>query len=497
MLRKNRISLLLAALLTGACHGSTQQQPLRVVVMSEQGDGPAALDTLLRAATAEGLVSLDDEGKVVPGLAERWIVADEGRGYIFRLRDSAWKDGTRLSGETAKLALRRAIAAQKGSALGQDLAIIEDIRAMAGRVIEIRLNQPMPNFLQLLAQPELGLLHREEGAGPMRLKREKGLDWLTPVSPDVLGLPMPEGWASSVRPLAVRMMGAQQGVEQLATGQVDVLLGGRLTDLPPVQRGLLSEGRARVDLAPGLFGLMVERPNDFLSVPTNRSALAMAIDRAALAGAMGVPGWSVTTRLISPGIGEVQIGERWADMDMDQRRAVAGERVAVWLKARRAMQRPPNEERDESRNKAGDGLDLTLAMPAGAGSDILFTRLAQDLSKIGLRLHRVGPRQSADMRLIDEVARYPSPMWFFNQLHCGLGHACVPGVDELVAQARSVEAALVPALYAEAEREALDANWFIPLGQPVRWTMAGKALPGLTPNTYGVHPFYPLSTGGR
>lgn len=483
MPRKNRISMMLAALLAGACHGSTQQQPLRVVMVGESGETPAMADNALRAATTEGLVSLDEEGKVVPGLAERWIVADEGRGYIFRLRDSAWKDGTKLSGETARQALRRAIAAQKDTALGQDLAIVEDIRAMAGRVIEIRLAQPMPDFLQLLAQPELGLEHRGEGAGPMRLKHMDGLDWLTPISPDARGLPMPEGWAATVRPLAVRRMSAAKAVAELAAGQADVVLGGRLTDLAPVQRGLLNQRAVRFDLAPGLFGLVVERDTGFLAVSTNRAALAMALDRAALVAAMGVPGWTGMTRLISPGIGEVQIAERWADMDMEQRRAVARERVAVWIKARNA-----------AAETQGDGLDLTLAMPAGAGGDIMFGRLAGDLAAIGLRLRRVPWRESADLRLLDEVARYPAPVWFFHQLHCGLRKTCSPNVDQLVAQAGNVDSYLTPALYAEAERETLDANLFIPLGLPVRWTLAGNGLRGLVPNPRAVHPFYPLSS---
>ncbi|MBN9145927.1 MAG: hypothetical protein BGP00_16205 [Novosphingobium sp. 63-713] len=494
MLRRNRISILMAALLAAACHGSAQQQPLRVVMVNDSG--PAALDRELRAATAEGLVSLDEEGKVVPGLAERWIVADEGRGYIFRLRDSAWPDGTKLSGETARQALRRAIAAQKGRALGQDLTIIEDIRAMAGRVIEIRLAQPMPNFLQLLAQPELGLEHRGQGAGPMRRKHVEGLDWLTPISPDARGLPMPEGWAATMRPLSIRAMGGEKAVADLLGGQVDVVLGGRITDLPLIQRGLLGQRAARFDVTPGLFGLLVEKGSGFLAVPTNRAALAMVIDRAALVNALGmqaggIPGWSPTTRLISPGIGEVQLPERWTDMDMDHRRAVAVERVAVWSKARAPTARP----------EEGDGLELRIAMPGGAGSNVLFSRLAQDVAAIGLRLRRVGMGESADLRVIDEVARYPSPVWFFNQLHCGVHSVCTPDVDHLVAQAWNVEASLAPALYAEAEREVMEANLFIPLALPVRWTMigrgAGNGLRGLVPNAYGVHPFYPLADGAR
>lgn len=492
MPRKNRISLLLAALLVGACHGSAEQQPLRVAMLNDAG--PDALQNALRAATAEGLVRLDEEGKVIPGLAERWIVADEGQSYIFRLRDSTWPDGSRLSGETARQALRRAMAAQKGTALGQDLAIIEDIRAMAGRVVEIRLAQPMPNFLPLLAQPELGLEHRGQGAGPMRRKHESTLDWLTAIPPDARGEPMPEGWAASVRPLAIRAMPGAQAVAQLAAGKLDVVLGGRVTDLPPIQRGLLGQRAARFDMAPGLFGLLVEKEGPFLSVPSNRAALAMVIDRAGMVNALGVPGWTATTRLISPGIGEVQIGERWADMDMDQRRAAAAQRVAVWLKARKAAAKPGDAAQAAA---GGDGLELRLAMPGGAGSQILFDRLAQDLGAIGLRLRRVGLNEAADLRLIDEVARYPDPVWFFNQLHCGVRPVCDADVDHLIAQSGHVEAPLVPALYAEAEREVLDANLFIPLAQPVRWTMAGAALRGLTPNPRGIHPLFPLSGAAR
>src|SRR5690606_41450711 len=43
------------------------------------------------------------------------------------------------------------------SSLGLDLAPISEVRAMAGRVIEIRLSNPVPMLLQLLAQPELTL----------------------------------------------------------------------------------------------------------------------------------------------------------------------------------------------------------------------------------------------------------------------------------------------------------------------------------------------------
>ena len=46
----------------------------------------------MRAATTEGLVGLDAEGQVIPALADRWIVTDDGRSFIFRLRDGTWPE---------------------------------------------------------------------------------------------------------------------------------------------------------------------------------------------------------------------------------------------------------------------------------------------------------------------------------------------------------------------------------------------------------------------
>ena len=42
----------------------------------------------VRAATHAGLVALNEAGEVVPALADRWIVTDDGRSFIFRLREA-------------------------------------------------------------------------------------------------------------------------------------------------------------------------------------------------------------------------------------------------------------------------------------------------------------------------------------------------------------------------------------------------------------------------
>src|SRR3546814_15335159 len=74
-----------------------------------------------------------------------------------------------------------------GTTLGLDLAKINDVRAMTGKVIEIKLTGPMPDFLRLLAQPEMGLVRDGKGLGPMQGAREGGGDIvvLTALPPDM------------------------------------------------------------------------------------------------------------------------------------------------------------------------------------------------------------------------------------------------------------------------------------------------------------------------
>src|SRR3569623_625659 len=101
----------------------------------------------------------------------------------------------------------------QGTALALDLAPISDVRAMAGRVVEIDLKAPMPDFLRLLAQPELALSRRELPTGPMVLQRrtDKGriLTELTFKPPEMRGLPQQNIWQRQVRPLASQALGAK------------------------------------------------------------------------------------------------------------------------------------------------------------------------------------------------------------------------------------------------------------------------------------------------
>lgn len=467
----------------GACN-SASDRAVEAVVIGEPGSlfvsGPRLplAAQLVRSSTVEGLVGFDERGRVVPALADRWIVTDDGLSYIFRLRDGTWPDKTPLTGDSARTALIQAIAALRGTALAQDLAGIVEVRAMAGRVVEIRLRQQQPDFLQLLAQPELGLARKGRGAGPMRLKREKGSVLLTPIAPEDRGLPQVEDWAERSRKLRLSALPAERAISRFNAGEADVVLGGRLADFPRLDASGVSRGAIRLDPVAGLFGLAVVAPQGFLAAAENREAIAMAIDRDALAIALNVGGWTATTRIVNPGAGDDNgtVGERWPGEGLAERRATAAARVARWSADKGQPQ-------------------LRIALPSGPGSDLLFTRLRNDLEAIGIASRKVAENAPADMRLVDTVARYPRAGWFLNQLSCtNVRTLCSAAADRLAAQALAeTDPARRADLFAQAEAQLTIANSFIPFGVPIRWSLISGGTTGFMPNPWNVHPLLPLA----
>lgn len=438
---------------------------------------------LINASLGEGLVTFDADGKVVPALADRWIVTDEGQSYIFRLRGAPWGDGGEMTAESVRNALRAAIAALKDTPKGAPFDAVDDIRAMTARVIEIRLNRPVPDFLSLLAQNELVLAHRGHYAGPMTLRRDGKVAILTPVPPEKRGLPAVDGWQAMVHPLRLSVMSGAAAASVFYAGQADVVLGGTFADLPTPPPRVLGKQPLRFDPVMGLFGLAVENEDGLLGNAGNREALSMAIDRVALAAQIGPPGWATTTRIIAPG-SEADTGlvpERWTDYDLAGRRTLAARRIAEWAKV------------------SGQVPQLRVALPSGAGADALASRLSQDFATIGVHVLRVGMRGPADLRLIDEVDGEPSATWFLGRFSCALRpKVCSIKADQLLASAlEASDANAARPLFAQAERELEAENVFLPLGAPVRWSLVAGDVSGFALNRWAIHPLLPLALHAR
>lgn len=484
---------LVVALLSGC--GARRRGPLPVALAGDETAFQTAATAhltpagqVLRAATVEGLVGFDAEGRVVPAIAERWIVTDDGLGYIFRLREGTWPDGSPIDAASVVSALRRARANLANTALGLDLAPIDEIRVMTDRVVEIDLVAPLPDLLTLLAQPEMGLPRARLGSGPLGLRREGGQALLSPIPPEKRGLAPVENFARSVRPLRLEVMPMERAVQRFNDGLVDVALGGTIDTLPLAGTTMLSRGNVQLDPVAGLFGIQVVDAGGFLADPLRREALALAIDRDGIVGAFSIGGWQPTTRLIPGDVPEdagmdpsTSPGERWLGTTLDQRRALARQRVQAWI----ASGQPAPV--------------LRLAMPDGPGSRLVFDRLLGDFAQIGVRLERVGLEDRAQLRLVDSVARYGRAAWFLDQVACTVEPAgCSAQADALAAQARAERDGRVRAiLLGQAAAAAIAANGYLPIARPLRWSLVRSGVGGFAPNPWGWHALPPLTMVSR
>jgi ABC-type transport system substrate-binding protein len=438
----------------------------------------------VRAATRSGMVALNQQGEVIPALADRWNVIEDGSVFVFRLREGSWPNGEELTADSVRRALDRSIRNLRGTSLGLDLSPIDDVRAMAGRVVEIRLSSPMPDLLRLLAQPELGLVNGEGETGPLELEREDSGAILTLRPPEQRGLPLDEDWQDFARPIRVHALGPEQAMERFANGEIEVVLGGTLGNFPLADTGPLSRGTVRVDPAYGLFGLQVLRARGVLATPELREAFAMAIDRRELMAPFNLGGWVATTRIVAPDLpADPRINdERWQDLSVEQRRSEAAARFSAW----------------RSRNTAEEnaaGMTLTVDIGNGPGLEILLAGLVRQFAPLGITVTRAADGEAADLLLVDRLARYAAPMWFLNQFNCLLERGlCSEEADISASEALDETNPEIRAgLLAQAEGALMRENAYIPIGTPLRWSLVRGNVDGFTGNRWAFHPLQDMA----
>jgi peptide/nickel transport system substrate-binding protein len=462
------------ALSLSAC-GQKAQGSVDVVVIGDEAKlrDPAqgalsAPDAVLLQNVAQGLVRFDAGGNIVGGLAERWNVSDDGLSYIFRIASTDWPDGRKITAQQIARLLEREIALRSKNPLKDTLGVVDDIVAMTDRVIEIRLLAPRPNLLALLAQPEFAILrdgrfgtgpfHPDATAGPhgeIRLVREVG-------NADEGTVEREEVMLSTAGPAGA--------VRAFAAGVSDLVLGGTLADLPYAREVKLPRGSLRFDPASGLFGLIAVQSGGPLDKPEVRRLLSQAIDRAGFLSALGVPGLAPRATLLEPGLD-----------------GLPAPATPTWLGTAIADRRPALAA-DASRLLGKTRPTIRVALPQGPGADFLFAELQRDWGTLGLTVERVDMDTAADFRLVDEVAPSTSPAWFVRRFRCGVVAVCDAQIDELLDGARASQ---VPAqryaLIGQAAARIDDAQLFIPITAPVRWSLVDSRIDGFAGNRFARH----------
>jgi peptide/nickel transport system substrate-binding protein len=479
------IRCLFTASLAGMLLGGCDRQDGGITRVAAIGPTPKLVETvgaplspgdaMVRANMAQGLVRFDERGQVVPGLAERWNVSDDGLSYIFRLQTGEWPDGRKIRADDVARILSRQLRPASTNPLKDALGAVSEIVAMTDRVIEIRLAAPRPNLLQLLAQPELGLVRASVGNGPFQL----------PSAEEMATIPAEDREGALVVTYRIRIPDAEDPVEKVrvtggdaktlvaafADGNLDLVLGGTVGDLPFALREKMPRGALRFDPVAGLFGLAPTKRNDVLQEADVRRLLSRAIDRPALVAGLRVGGLAPRATLLQAGlegIGQPQQPD-WLTEPVEDRRAPL---LAEADRLFGGTERPT----------------LRIALPEGPGGDYLLARLRYDWGPLGITVERAPTTASADMIWIDEVAPSSSPAWFLRHFRCGVAAICIKEAEPLLADARAtLDSRQRAALFVEAARLMDERQLFIPIAAPIRWSLVSGRVPGFAENPFARH----------
>ena len=304
------------------------------------GSEPKSLDPHLVTGQPEGrLVSAIFERlvrwdpatlEVVPGLAARWEVSDDGTRYTFHLREATWSDGVPITADTVAKSWRRLLDPATGAEYSSQLFAVKGAEAFAtgkasdfeaavgvrvvdARTLAVELSAPTPYFLHVcgfypLAPVPLHAIARHGSPGwtkPGRIVASGAYTLGFRRLRDRVRLVKNERYhaADSVRLGVVDALAVDSATTALAlyeTAQVDWS-----TALPPFAvRELAARAapdlRRSPELTIGFYRLNTNRPP--LDDARVRRALALSIDRERIVAAVFGPGERPSRSFVPPGI---------------------------------------------------------------------------------------------------------------------------------------------------------------------------------------------------
>jgi peptide/nickel transport system substrate-binding protein len=327
----------------------------------------------------------------------------------------------------------------------------------------------------------MGIIENGAGTGPYRLARtESGIVTLEPLRAE------DEESGAALPDIALRGERAASAITRFAAGRADLVIGGTIGDLPIARAADLPAASLAFDPVGGLFGLAFLAREGPLADPAVRRALAMAVDRQALAGLLDVPRLGLRTSLVPSGVQEYPNPAQpdWAATAQPDRQVAAARAIAAIAGAADAA--PGNAG---SAQTGKTPLRIRVAMPDGPGYRLVFARLRLDWRAIGVDAVRVGPAEAADLRFVDEVAPVNLASWYLRHFTCDVSAVCDAAADQALLAARiAPRPADRQAQFAAADRILTGITPFIPLTAPVRWSLVSRRLTGFRPNQFARHP---------
>ena len=277
----------------------------------------------------EGLVIYDAKAEVIPGVAERWEISDDGLVYTFYLRENAkWSNGDPVTANDFVFAFRRlqdpATAAPyanmqyviaNAEAINKGETPLEELgaRAVDDHTLEITLASPAPYFLELLTH-QTGLpihqasveQHGEQFTRPGNMVTNGAymLDSFTPNDRLVMRKNPEFHDADNVQIDVINYIPFED--RSACLRRFEAAEVHSCSDIPAEQMDYMRENLGdQVRVAPylGTYYLPVKTKKEKLADPRVRQAISMAIDREFLAKEIWRDTMLPAYSLVPPGIG--------------------------------------------------------------------------------------------------------------------------------------------------------------------------------------------------
>ncbi|MBO9453639.1 ABC transporter substrate-binding protein [Paracoccus sp. R12_1] len=181
MLKSSVVALALMAGTASAQDAITLGMVLEPPNLDPTGGAAAAIDEVVYGNVFEGLTRFGPDGSILPALAESWDVEQDGRVYIFHLRDGVtFHDGSAFDADDVIFTLDRARAEDSTNAQKTLFEGIESVAAVDPQTVRVTLTAPDGNFPFKMAWGDAvmvdpasadDLASNPVGTGPFRFDR--------------------------------------------------------------------------------------------------------------------------------------------------------------------------------------------------------------------------------------------------------------------------------------------------------------------------------------
>ena len=461
----------------------------------------------------EGLTSIGADGSAAPGAAATWEVSADGLTYTFHLRDGLrWSNGDPVSAADYVAGMRRLVDPATASPYAQAFEPVVNAAAIVrgeqapdtlgvtapdDRTVVIRLGNPAPYLLGLLAQPGTFPVHGPslaangvEYARPGKMVSNGAFtlaDWV--VGSHVVIKRNRNYWNDAATQLEqVHFVHhSDNGTEfrQYRSGELDITYVVPPPQFKWIKHNLAAELHVSPQLSVYYYGFNLSRP-PFKDQPGLRRALSLVIDRDKLTSA-------VTGRGEAPAYGWVARGVAdYTPQQFDYASRPYAERVAeareLYAKAGYSQDKPLKVEIRYNTGEEHNRLAVAVAAMWKEALGVETTLYAEEFRAL---LQSIQARKDTQVFRSSWVGDFNDAYTFLQLLQTGFGINLTgysnPRYDSLLAEAtRQPDAAQRRALLEESERVMLADTPLLPLYFYVNKHLVKPYVQGWTDNVMNV-----------